>query len=313
MDKFNVSNLFSIWHKNSHSMFGMNINESKTYLNYLSREFEIEQLTDEEHVELIKDFKNTLASELKVSGKNRKSDWEIGWQENANLYLENRDTEQLKPKYFGKYPFIRIDNKWINPKDSDMEIYLLSFLVDLIVEKFYTNTKSLYEFGCGTGHHLIRIGHSFPNLKLTGLDWATSSQKIIDSIASDTGNSKLFSHNFDYFNPDFTFQIPTDSLILTIASLEQIGSDHEHFINYLLNQAKSVVVNIEPIGEVLSDSVEIESLSKQYFKKRNYLSGYLDRLRELETQQKIRIISVDRSYFGSFFIEGYTVIIWEKI
>jgi hypothetical protein len=160
---------------------------------------------------------------------------------------------------------------------------------------------------------LLRIGRSFPNLELTGLDWASSSQRIIDSIAVDSGNSKLFSHNFDYFNPDLKFKIPSESLILTIASLEQIGPDHKNFLDYLLDQSKSIVVNIEPISEVLSDNIELESLSKQYFKKRNYLNGYLTKLRELESEKKIRIISVDRSYFGSFFIEGYTVIIWQKI
>ena len=69
-------------------------------------------------------------------------------------------------------------------------------------------------------------------------------------------------------------------------------------------------MHLEPIEELLPDTEPLANISRQYFKKRNYLSGYLSQLMELEKSQSIEIFSAERSGFGSFFIEGYSVIIW---
>jgi hypothetical protein len=64
---------------------------------------------------------------------------------------------------------------------------------------------------------------------------------------------------------------------------------------------------------MLDENVLVDHLSIQYFKKRNYLDGFLDGLRKLETEGKVNIIDTKRSHIGSLFIEGYSIIVWEPL
>ena len=59
-----------------------------------------------------------------------------------------------------------------------------------------------------------------------------------------------------------------------------------------------------------AEIVLIDNLSIKYFKKRNYLDGFLSGLRELEAQEKLTIHDIKRTHIGSLFIEGYSVVVW---
>ena len=123
----------------------------------------------------------------------------------------------------------------------------------------------------------------------------------------------LNSENFDYFNPKLELVLSENSAVITIASLEQTGENFKEYIKYLLSQKCGLVIHIEPIGELLDDNDQIDNLSIKYFKKRNYLHGLLDHLRILEANGELEIIDTRRSYIGSFFIEGYSIIVWKPL
>lgn len=188
---------------------------------------------------------------------------------------------------------------------------MLYQLVEAFLTSYAPKIDNIYEFGCGTGRHLLKIRQFFPNATLTGLDWATSSQEIIYQVAQNLRDTSLYARNFDFFQPDKDFAFKSNSVAITIAALEQVGINHKEFVNFLVESDINLVINFEPIEEVLSDNILLESLSKKYFRKRNYLSGYLSYLRELSDLGKIDILREQRAYFGSFFIEGYTVIVWK--
>jgi len=57
----------------------------------------------------------------------------------------------------------------------------------------------------------------------------------------------------------------------------------------------------------------IDRLSVLYCRKRNYLAGYLSRLRQLQAEGKVRILREQRTYTGSFFIEGHSLIVWSPL
>ena len=80
-----------------------------------------------------------------------------------------------------------------------------------------------------------------------------------------------------------------------------------------MKNSTRLVVHVEPIGELLDQNNLMDYLSLEYFKKRNYLSGYLTRLQELESRRKIQVIKAQRSHMGSFFIDGYSIIVWRPI
>jgi trans-aconitate methyltransferase len=173
--------------------------------------------------------------------------------------------------------------------------------------------KSFYEFGCGTGHNLIRAREQFPELDLWGLDWARSSQELINKIALDTGDKKLHSHHFDYFNPDSEIRLDSNAAVFTIASLEQTGEDFIKFIDYLLANEPQIVVHVEPIGEMLNPRNLLDNLSVRYFRKRRYLNGLATHLEDLASQGRIEIVQKQRSFVGSFYIDGYSIIAWRPV
>jgi hypothetical protein len=148
------------------------------------------------------------------------------------------------------------------------------------------------------------------DVELVIIYWAKSSQELIRQISEDTKDEKLWGKQFDFFNPDYDFDDVGD-VICTIASLEQTGTNYDKFLDYLLFYKPKLCIHIEPIAELLDINNLLDYLSIEYFKKRNYLSGFLTRLRQLEKEGKIEIIRAQRTYIGSLFIEGYSVIVWK--
>ena len=67
---------------------------------------------------------------------------------------------------------------------------------------------------------------------------------------------------------------------------------------------------MEPITELLPQNQLLSYLSTKYFQKRNYLNGYLSFLKAREKEGTIEIHHTSRMPFGSFFIEGYSLIVW---
>jgi len=255
-------------------------------------------------------YKNT--GEVTRAGQHRIGDWEKGWSENSEGFLKHRKHNFLIPKYFGKYPYIRWNKKIIKPCNKDMEYNLVSLLQYWIFEKFIKNCANIYEFGCGTGHNLLRVNEVNPEANVFGLDWATSSQQSIENI-NKVFNTDFKCNEFDFFNPNYGLSLEKDSGVYTFAALEQIGDKYEDFINFLLENNPKICFHIEPISEYLDDTNLYDFLSKKYFEKRNYLKNFKNYMHKLEKEKKINIIFEKESFIGSMYINGYSIIAWEKV
>jgi hypothetical protein len=259
---------------------------------------------------LIVAFLKALDSDLPTAGEHREQIWENGWNENLLEYRKSSNLDSLRPKYFSKIPQIRWRQKWITPVNQYMEYQLFELLLDLIFESYLSESSDIYEFGCGTGNNLLRMRNFNRNANITGLDWARSSQSLIGEIAVDIQDAKMYGEHFDYFNPNSDFKLAKNSSVVTVASLEQTGKDFKKFIDYLIANRPEIVIHIEPIGEVLDENELLDNLSLRYFKKRNYLDGLVDHVKELEKQGKVEILRLSRTYVGSFYIDGYTLLMW---
>jgi hypothetical protein len=255
----------------------------------------------------------TLDTDIEKAGQHRISKWENGWSQNLQEFNTSYNQNSLVPKYFGKIPIIRWKQEWIHPLNNSMEYHLFGLMLDWIYEEFFPGSENLYEFGCGTGHNLVRARELFPNLKLTGLDWTKSSQETISLIAKNTKDNNLSAFEFDYFIPNPKFIIEKNSIVLTVASLEQTGEEFEKFIDFLVDAKPKLVIHIEPIEELLDPNDLLDLLSIKYFRKRNYLKGLLGYLRLLESRNIISIHSSKRTFVGSFFIEGYSLVVWKPV
>jgi SAM-dependent methyltransferase len=254
---------------------------------------------------------NALNSDLIQVGAHRSGDWEKGWQENFENYKRSKNLNDVIPKYFNKIPLIRWKQEWIQPNSPTMEYDMLGLIVNFITDSYLESFSNIYEFGCGTGHNLLRIRNRLPDVNLIGLDWATSSQALIRQVAVDTSDPKFTGENFDYFKPNQDLKIKDNSAVITVASLEQTGSKFNEFIDYLVAQKPSLVIHIEPMWEPLDETNLMDYLSIKYFEKRSYLNGLQKYIENLEIQGTAEIIKKERTYVGSFFIDGYSLLVWK--
>ena len=240
----------------------------------------------------IKKIVETLLSPLEFSGEHRRKQWEKGWKQN---FVEGN----LMPHYFGKYPVVRKDGEFIEAPEG-FEYQQLVNLENEVFEK-YLKAESIVEVGCGTGHNLVRLKDINPTATIYGLDW-------VDSSVSGVNKLGFKGVRFDMFQPEgFDFK---DKSVFTMASLEQLGDRFKPFVDYIMSQKPTICVHLEPIEELMGDSL-LDYLQIEYMKKRKYLTGFLTYLRELEKNGKIEIIEASRNGVGSLFLEGYSLVVWK--
>lgn len=181
---------------------------SKKFISNFRRfDFEYTQLNEENSREVTLKILVELEREIEAAGPHRLDQWEKGWGENLTEFDTSNKIDCLAPKYFSKYPIIRWRQNFISPKSSTMEQDGLKLIIQWLVEEYANDCSSLYEFGCGTGSNLVWIRELMPDIELTGLDWARSSQEIIDLVSIRSSDIKLQSRNFDYFKPDFNLEL----------------------------------------------------------------------------------------------------------
>ncbi|MDB5036486.1 MAG: hypothetical protein JWQ35_14 [Bacteriovoracaceae bacterium] len=273
-------------------------------------QFKYESLSPQERDDCLKRFVESLSRDLVKAGAERHEQWHQGWAENLNSIADTSEVEKIIPKYFDKYNIVRWRQEWVKPRSPKFEYQMLAVIQDWLFDKYLRDVSHIYEFGCGTGHNLFRARAVNSKAELWGLDWAASSQEIIKKLNADGVDKNIFGHNFDYFNPDQSFEIAPNSAVVTVASLEQVGNKFDAFLDYLIEKKPKFCIHIEPIAELLDQNNLLDYLSVEYFKKRNYLSGFLTSLRKHEADGKLKIIRAQRTYIGSFFIEGYSVVVW---
>lgn len=279
---------------------------------------EYEDISESDRDNYIRDVVNRLCKvdvdrDTKPAGEHRLTEWERGWGENLESIKKGKSVNDLVPRYHGKHTLIHWRQKMIRPLTPYLDYKLHCIIVDWAIEKFLGSVNTLFEFGCGPGYHLLRARKINPNAHMVGLDWTRASQQIIEQIKEAGIEQNIEGKNFNFFSPDYSIEVPANSGFLTVAALEQIGDNHEEFLKFVMAKKPSVVVHLEPIDEMLDQNNLIDRLSTLYFRKRNYLKGYLPTLERLQDDGKIRIICSQRTYSGSYFIEGHSLIVWSPL
>jgi hypothetical protein len=119
-------------------------------------------------------------------------------------------------------------------------------------------------------------------------------------------------HLFDMFAPDQKLPLNANDGVLTIGALEQLGSDFNDFLDFLLQKSPRVCIHCETMNELYDRNSIPDFLATRYSMARNYLWGFLTALRNLEEAGKIRILQTQR-VFGSQFHEGYSFVAWTPV
>jgi hypothetical protein len=258
-------------------------------------------------------YVNFLLGDKKESGPEYHEIWEKGWEENLHGYQKSGKLEELLPKFVRSNELIRFSGKWISPEDASFEKNFVTVLRDTMFRKYFGEVSSIWEFGCGTGLNLVHAASIFPEKELFGSDWAFSSIRILKEINERLG-TKITPFHFDLFDPDIKL-LPgstTNAGLFTIGTMEQIGTDFDLFLEFVLTSNFKIIVHVETNYELYDKEILFDFLAKKYLEKRNWLRGYFGKLHELETSGRIRVLQ-ERKTFGSFFHDRYTVTVWEKL
>lgn len=267
-------------------------------------------LTQEERDNYLLHVIDILTSDITKSGEHRINEWENGWGENLKLFKESKDINDLIPKYHGKRKIVKWMGDVIKPITENFDYKIHICFVDAILQEYLKDIKNIYEFGCGPAYHLIRLNEWKKDLNLNGSDWTNASQNIIKEI-NETLNTNINGFNFNFFKPDYNINFPEKSGIYTVAALEQVGENFKDFVDFLVEKKPEICIHMEPIDELLDETKLIDNLSIRYFRKRNYLKEFLPYLEQLEKEDKIEIITKQRIFSGSYFIEGHSLIVWK--
>ena len=113
--------------------------------------------------------------------------------------------------------------------------------------------------------------------------------------------------------PDYDYDIGKNSCVFTHGAIEQLAGDFENFIKFLIYKKPKVCFHIEPVSEVYEDDSLFDYLQKKFHKKRGYTSGLLPYLKQQQDAGLIENLEHKRIYFGSKFMEGYTLISWNPV
>ena len=269
-----------------------------------------EDLTPEQLEKYLIHVVKVLLADITRCGEHRLVEWEEGWNQNLQEFCNTKNPSSLIPKYHGKNRYVRWMGKIVNPITHHFDYRIHTYMVDTVLNSYMEGIENVYEFGCGPAYHLLRMQNNYPDKCLHGLDWTSSSQDIIGKINSSVGTD-IKCHRFNFFEPDRQFDLKPNSMAYTIAALEQVGDRFVDFVEYLIEKKPKVCIHMEPMSELLDENSVVDFLSIEYFKKRNYLSGFHSHLLQLEKEGRIEIISSKRTYSGSYFIEGHSLVVWK--
>jgi hypothetical protein len=277
-----------------------------------------EELTPEERdhyiLEVVEELTRRGADDtLRGAGQHRLPDWEKGWSEILVAFKRESTIDSLVPPYYGKQQLVRWKQRIIRPHVPYFDYRIHCLIVNWAIETYLCHMNALYEFGCGPAYHLLRARRYNPKARLVGLDWGESSQSIISQIVASGIETNIEGRKFNFFEADYSLDFVPNSGILTIAALEQVGECFEPFLQFLLQKRPAICVHLEPIDELMDQKHLIDRLSVLYCRKRNYLNGFLTRLRQLQDQGRVKIHREQRTYTGSFFIEGHSLVVWSPL
>ncbi len=265
---------------------------------------------------LIECLRVLLRAEMPRAGEDQRlAQWEKGWGENFEAFTGSAaDLAAIMPKYFNKYDVARWKGEVVKGINPDFEYQILALLLEWEFEKYLPDAAAIYEFGCGTGQNLLRARKANSTAKITGLDWATPSQKIIARMVELGVLTNAEGINFNFFKPNNDVKLAKDAVVYTNAALEQVADRHTEFVEYLIRQKPKLVFHLEPISEVFEPETNLlDAISDAYYKKRNYLAGFLTYLRKRESEGAIKILKVQRTHLGHLMTDGYTHIAWKPI
>lgn len=265
-----------------------------------------------EYQKLVLKILKRIDSDTQIIGSDERTQiWHNGWKENLDEFINsNYDEKKLKPKFIRDSNIVRLNQQYVRTEDKDFEINFVEIYRHFFIENYFGIVDNIYEFGCGTGFNLLAVESIFPNKNLYGSDFVESSIDLVNEI-SKVKKIKLSGSLFNMLEPNYSYKVKANSGVFTFGSLEQLASKVDDILKYFVSMKPKICIHTEPTMELYDDTILNDYLAKKFQNKRGYTSGLLTKLKEYESEGKINIIQIKRLNFGSLYMEGYNLIVWE--
>ena len=293
-------------------LLGSSVGECVELLSGITYDFRYQHLDKAGRDRLVISILGRIDSlDLSLAGPEGKGRWEKGWQENlGNFIAKSYVLEELIPKYIRPGQPKRLFGDYITPQDLHFELNFYTLLSRWLFGKYLADVDAIYEFGCGPAHNIAALAKMFPEKEIHGLDWVSAPRQIIGLMANKHGY-KVSGHLFDMFAPDENLAVKPNSAFLSIGSFEQLGANFETFLQFAIRKAPAIFVQVECFLELCDQNNLSDFLAVKHNLQRNYLRGYLARLRELEAEGKIQIIKAHKVECCGLYYDGYSYVIWK--
>jgi hypothetical protein len=245
-----------------------------------------------------------------VTSKNRKRIWEKGWLDINNNFKKKRSATSLIPQFYSKRKnlYFRLNGKFIK-SSKFFEFNMIDIYRSWYFSKYLKNIDNIYEFGAGSGHNLIRLSDIFPKKKIYASDFSKNSVKLLKNV-SNYKNYNWSCFQFNMKNINKKIILKENSAIFTSGSIEQLSGNIDNFIKFILKNKPRICIHIEPMPQLFNNNIE-DFLSVQALKKKKYSINFLDKIKKLELNNKIKILKLLKSPFGSQLIDGMNLLVWK--
>jgi len=261
---------------------------------------------------LLSIIKRIDSADFWVSGESKQDIWERGWSENLLEFEKTGNLARLWPKFLAGKKILRMEDDWILPECESFEFDLVDVHRRWVFSKYLTGCTEIFEFGCGSCQHLPVLVEMFPDVVVHGLDWASASSKIIRTLSTRFGWN-VRPHLFNLFEPDDRIPLGSDAGVVTIGTMEQLGSNFDNFLQFLYRKKPRVVVHLETLDELYDPAKLSGYLAMRYDRARNYLSNYLSTLRQVENDRTVEIVASRHVAFGSMYHDSYSLLVWRPL
>lgn len=232
---------------------------------------------------------------FKSVGESNRSHWEEVWSQHDSLI----------PPFVRPTGILRWKQRFFRSAEVPVEEIWYRVFRQQVLGTYFQFIGTLYEFGCGNGWNLVAASEIHPRIELLGLDFSHAAVARLQA--------PIQGRVFDFFQPDYGLKLKRWSGVLTVGALEQTGKDWGPFLEYLLANKPHVCVHVEPILEWYDPKNPVDATAIEYHRARKYWEGFPARMEELARQGKVEILEKQRSYFGSRYIEGYSLFVWKPL
>lgn len=251
---------------------------------------------------LIEKFTNTRSRNIQK--------WENGWKENLIEVINSKDFERaLIPKYLTKSKYLRVNGKYYKALQvNDIPLIHHDVIASLLRKLPKIDFDKIVELGAGSCNNAKLINNLFPSTPLLLTDWSSESISIANQLNTIISN-KISGAFYDFFALENAVDL-SNCLVITVHSLEQIGSDMS-VLERILEKKPKLILNIEPIIEDYKTTSEAGSLMIDLHNRREYFTGFPSWLSAKAQNNKLRILQSGKVRIGTEISEPYSFYIWE--